>query len=257
MHSVSSRNPFRALAAPRCLYYNRTGNSAFCNKTTTRYVLMSAFRESRSDKRSGTVYRPDPRSHFSPISPISRLSSRRGRLFLGFLFSSCIGLLAYRRRSLTRDGAAVAVVTGTTIFGLGGWPWGLSLIYFFLSSTLLSHFREKEKEHMAADKFSKGAQRDLAQVAANGGLAALWATALGVLSHAEPRLITSGRTVAPGTSGGITLPGLVASALGACTFGLVLWATQGLHKSRADLPAISLLSGQAGSLCDSLLGATV
>src|SRR5579875_2258047 len=122
----------------RCLYYNRTGNSAFCNKTTTRYVLMSAFRESRSDKRSGTVYRPDPRSHFSPISPISRLSSRRGRLFLGFLFSSCIGLLAYRRRSLTRDGAAGAVVTGTTIFGLGGWPWGLSLIYFFLSSTLLS-----------------------------------------------------------------------------------------------------------------------
>jgi uncharacterized protein (TIGR00297 family) len=250
---------------------------------------MSAFRESRSDKRSGTVYRPDPRSHFSPISPISRLSSRRGRLFLGFLFSSCIGLLAYRRRSLTRDGAAGAVVTGTTIFGLGGWPWGLSLIYFFLSSTLLSHFREKEKEHVAADKFSKGAQRDLAQVAANGSLAALcatasgvtnsqslqqvlevgfagalatatadtWATELGVLSHAEPRLITSGRTVAPGTSGGITLPGLVASALGACTFGLVLWATQGLHKSRADLPAISLLSGQAGSLCDSLLGATV
>lgn len=250
---------------------------------------MSVSRQSRPDKRPRIVYRPDPGSQLSPNSPISRLSSRRRRLLLGFLLSSCIGLLAYRRRSLTRGGAVGAVATGTTIFGLGGWPWGLSLIYFFTSSTLLSHFREKEKAYTAADKFSKGTQRDLAQVAANGGLASLcaaasgatrsqalqqaleagfagalatatadtWATELGVLSHSAPRLITSGRPVAPGTSGGITPLGSVASALGASTLGLVLWATQGLRKSQASLPIVSLLSGQAGSLCDSLLGATV
>ncbi len=226
---------------------------------------------------------------FVPSLVRPSVSPRRKRLLLGLAFSSGIGLLAYKRRSLTKGGAAGAVATGTTIFGLGGWSWGLALIYFFVSSTLLSHFREKEKEHTAADKFSKGAQRDIAQVAANGGIASLcaalssttdsealqqtlqagfagalatatadtWATELGVLSSRKPRRLTTGRPVAPGTSGGITPLGSAASALGALTLGLVLWVTQGLRKSRAILPMISLLSGLAGSLCDSLLGATV
>ncbi len=211
------------------------------------------------------------------------------RLLLGLALSSGIGLLAYKRRSLTKGGAAGAVATGTTIFGLGGWPWGISLIYFFLSSTLLSHFREKEKASTAADKFSKGSQRDLAQVLANGGVASFyaatasttrsealqqtlqagfvgalatatadtWATEIGVLSPHQPRLLTTGQPVAPGTSGGITLPGSGASVLGAFTFGLVFWAAHGLRKSLASLPFVALLSGLAGSLCDSLLGATV
>jgi uncharacterized protein (TIGR00297 family) len=222
-------------------------------------------------------------------APKTGLSSRRGRLLLGLAFSSSIGLLAYRRRSLTGDGAAGAVATGTTIFGLGGWSWGLSLIYFFVSSTLLSHFREKEKAQTAADKFSKGSRRDLAQVVANGGVASLcaalnctarseaaqdalqaafagalatatadtWATELGVLSSRTPRLLTTGQPVAPGTSGGITPLGSAASALGALSLGVFLWITGGLHRSSARLPLISLLSGLTGSACDSLLGATV
>ena len=228
-------------------------------------------------------------SHFSRATLTRKLSTHKGRLLLGLGLSGGIGLLAYRRRSLTASGALGAVATGTSIFGLGGWSWGLTLIYFFTSSTLLSHFREKEKAHTAADKFSKGTQRDLAQVAANGGLASLyavaagstdaeplqqtlqagftgalatatadtWATELGVLSSRKPRLVTTGQPVAPGTSGGITPLGSVASALGALTPGLVLWATQGLRKSLATLPMIALLSGLAGSLCDSLLGATI
>ena len=233
-----------------------------------------------------------PGTQFNVTHPLTHhtgTSLRPGRLLLGLVFSSGIGLLAYKRRSLTRGGALGAMATGTTIFGLGGWSWGLSLIYFFLSSTLLSHFREKEKASTAADKFSKDAQRDLAQVAANGGVASLyaaasgslrsepaqrilaagfagalatatadtWATELGVLSLQKPRLITSGPPVAPGTSGGITPLGLSASALGAFTLGLVFWLTSGLRRSRATLPWISLVSGLAGSLCDSLLGATV
>lgn len=250
---------------------------------------MSASRRTQPDMQSVAA-----RLSTSPISlpsadPRPGLFSRRGRLLLGLALSSGIGLLAYRRRSLTKSGAAGAVATGTAIFGLGGWSWGLALIYFFVSSTLLSHFREKEKEHTAADKFSKGSQRDLAQVAANGGLASLyaalagstrseplqqtlqagfagalatatadtWATEIGVLSTHQPRLLTSGQPVAPGTSGGITPLGSAASALGAFTLGLVLWATRGFRKSLASLPVISLFSGMAGSLCDSLLGATV
>lgn len=240
---------------------------------------MSRFNHNQADEISASA----------SITPVSRSATRRTRLVLGLALSSGIGLVAYRRRSLTRGGAAGAVATGTTIFGLGGWSWGLALIYFFVSSTLLSHFREKEKASTAADKFSKGSQRDIAQVAANGGLASLyaalasttrskplqqtlqagfagalatatadtWATEIGVLSPHKPRLLTTGQPVAPGTSGGVTPLGALASAAGACTLGLSLWITQGFRKSLAALPFISLISGLIGSLCDSLLGATV
>jgi uncharacterized protein (TIGR00297 family) len=215
--------------------------------------------------------------------------SRGLRLLLGLLFSSGIALLAYRRRSLDKSGVAGAIAAGTGIFGMGGWSWGLSLIYFFVSSSLLSHFRQRDKAGIAADKFSKGSQRDLAQAAANGGLATLfaiiyglarspstrrlaqagftgalatanadtWATELGVLSAAKPRLITTGKPVAPGTSGGITPLGTAASSLGACSLGVFFWAWQGFRKSLAPMPLIALISGMAGSLFDSFLGATL
>ncbi len=63
------------------------------------------------------------------------------RIALGFLLSTAIGWLAYRRNSLSKSGVAGAIITGTAIFGFGGWTWGLVLIAFFVSSTLLSHFR--------------------------------------------------------------------------------------------------------------------
>src|SRR5205085_894037 len=99
---------------------------------------------------------------------------------LGFIFSTAIALLAYRRRSLDRSGVGGAILSGTTIFGMGGWAWGLTLIYFFVSSSWLSHFREREKEHTAADKFSKGSRRDFAQAMANGGVATLMALGYGL-----------------------------------------------------------------------------
>src|SRR5436309_4082940 len=118
--------------------------------------------------------------------------SKRKRLVLGLLLSSVISLLAYRRRSLTKSGVAGAIITGTTTFlqysttdrgnkenqtsspaspdagnsnrtianissgfVLGELAWGLSLIYFFVSSSLFSHYRERDKAQTATDKFSK------------------------------------------------------------------------------------------------------
>lgn len=208
---------------------------------------------------------------------------------LGLLFSSIIGLLAYRRRLLSRSGIAGAMFTGTTTFGSGGWTWGLSLIFFFGSSSLLSHFREREKISIAADKFSKGSQRDLAQVMANGGMATLfalsyaiapsatirdasqagyvgvlatatadtWATEVGVLSNQQPRLITTGAPVASGTSGGVTLLGMAAASAGALSLGLVFWLLHRCRNVYAPMPLVALVSGLLGSLFDSLLGATV
>ncbi len=211
------------------------------------------------------------------------------RLLPGIFFSSIIGLLAYRRQSLSRSGVAGAVFTGTTTFGFGGWNWGLSLIFFFVSSSFLSHFRERDKTSIAADKFSKGSQRDLGQVLANGGMAALlalgygstssialrnilqagyvgalatatadtWATELGVFSPQQPRLLTTGEPVPVGTSGGVTTLGMGASAAGAFFLGLVFWLLQPCRRASSTLPLIAFISGLLGSLFDSLLGATV
>src|SRR6266568_5520380 len=214
---------------------------------------------------------------------------RENRILLGLLFSTAISLLAHRRRSLSSTGIAGAIITGTTTFGLGGWSWGLSLIFFFVSSSIFSHFRAGDKAKTAAEKFSKGARRDFAQVCANGGVASLlalsygfaparflrgiclagftgalatatadtWGTELGVLSPQQPRLITSGKPVSPGTSGGITLHGTAAAVGGALAQGTVFWLLQRCQRSLVSLPFIALGSGLTGSLIDSYLGATV
>ena len=216
---------------------------------------------------------------------------------LGLVLSTVIALVAYHREALSASGAAGAVVTGTLIFGLGGWVWGSLLITFFLLSTLLSKYRAETKERLA-EKFAKGSRRDLGQVLANGGAGAFmamiypfvphpalffafagamaavnadtWATELGVLNPRSPRLITNGRRVEPGTSGGISLYGTLATLLGGTTIGaaaiLVLLAegTAGgpgvaLAGGRSMVPALMIacgLGGLIGSLFDSLLGAT-
>jgi uncharacterized protein (TIGR00297 family) len=231
----------------------------------------------------GTIVMPK-RSHVYLAN--SRYNSLR--FMLGLLFSSGIGLLAYRRQSLDKSGVLGAIASGTSIFGMGGWSWGLALLYFFVSSSLLSSFRARDKASAAADKFSKGSRRDISQAAANGGLATLfallygfsrsprtrrvakagftgalatatadtWATELGVLSAPSPRLITSGKQVTPGTSGGVTLLGMAASAMGACSLGFFFSAMQGFQ-SLATAPLLALISGMVGSVFDSVLGASL
>jgi uncharacterized protein (TIGR00297 family) len=159
----------------------------------------------------------------------------------------------------------------------------LLLGVFFVSSSLLSKFKDAEKRGISAEKFDKTNRRDSGQVFANGGIGALiallnalfphplwfplyvgaiatvnadtWATELGTLSQRPPRLITTGRTVDVGTSGGISPFGTVATLSGGIIIGMVaaIWMGQ----NGWQLLAMGGLGGLAGSLCDSLLGATV
>jgi uncharacterized protein (TIGR00297 family) len=214
-------------------------------------------------------------------------------LLTGFLFSSIIALLAYRRGSLAASGALGAMLVGTLIFGLGGWVWGLTLITFFVSSSALSHYKEATKEHLT-EKFAKGHRRDLGQTLANGAAGALlaiafavwnapalfaaylgamgavnadtWATELGVLNPTPPRLITNGQVVEVGTSGGVSRLGTLASAAGALIIGLAaltfsiigqLLDAGGAPWRYAWAVPVALVGGLLGSLVDSLLGATV
>lgn len=216
------------------------------------------------------------------------------RILLGLLLSLAIGALGYWRHSLTLSGWLGAVITGTLTLGFGGWPWGLALVVFFATSSLLSHYKEQIKAQRASEKFAKGGQRDLSQTLANGGIGAglallyalsgepplllaafvgvlatvtadTWATELGVLSPHPPRLITTGRLVEPGTSGGVTLAGTTAAAAGGLCIGIILpcfvLIGQLFGNTASPTPwwvsAAGLVGGLAGALFDSLLGATV
>ena len=170
-------------------------------------------------------------------------------LLVGFILALAIALAAYRARTLDRSGAVAAAVLGTLIFGLGGLAWAFLLIAFFVSSSLLSRLFGKRKRSLD-EKFSKGSRRDAWQVAANGGVAGLfalmhaffpaetwpwigcaaalaaanadtWATELGVLSRNTPRMIHTGKPVERGTSGGVTLEGTLAALAGSALIALI------------------------------------
>eukprot|EP00512_Aurantiochytrium_limacinum_P000597 CAMPEP_0171488698 /NCGR_PEP_ID=MMETSP0958-20121227/2345_1 /TAXON_ID=87120 /ORGANISM="Aurantiochytrium limacinum, Strain ATCCMYA-1381" /LENGTH=297 /DNA_ID=CAMNT_0012021827 /DNA_START=118 /DNA_END=1011 /DNA_ORIENTATION=+ len=94
-----------------------------------------------------------------------------------------------------------------------------------------------------------------------------WASEVGVLNKSWPRLVTQPwRVVPPGTNGGVSALGLLASTLGGLFTGLVLYASGPLcgygyesyvfHNDWALIP-LSGAFGLLGSLVDSLLGATL
>jgi uncharacterized membrane protein len=92
-----------------------------------------------------------------------------------------------------------------------------------------------------------------------------WASELGILSTAKPRLVTSFflRSVPPGTNGGMSLLGTFASFLGGTFIGLLFYLCSYLLSSPTpSLPQypmifVGSLCGLLGSFFDSLLGATV
>ncbi len=206
----------------------------------------------------------------------------------GLLLSAAVAVVGYRRQALSASGIIGGLLTGTALFGFGGWEWGLLLLTFFISSSILSRYRAKDKAGLA-EKFVKGHQRDLGQALANAGVAMVlavvrlfwdhpllyvscagamaavnadtWATELGVLSKRPPRLITTGRQVEVGASGGVTGLGIAASLAGSALIGVVgIGAALVLGEGTGPATVVligAIVGGLSGSLCDSLLGATV
>ncbi len=208
------------------------------------------------------------------------------QIFLGLVLALVVGYLAYRVHSLNKSGAIAAMIVGTIIFGLGGWPWAILLMVFFITSSGLSRAFKNRKRGLD-EKFSKGNKRDAGQVFGNGGLATFfvvlhaisptstlpwigfavslaavnadtWATELGVLNPTQPRMITNLRKrVEKGTSGGISLFGTLASLLGAAVIALPAIYLSPLGYLSLEYFLLITFTGLAGSLFDSFLGATV
>lgn len=218
------------------------------------------------------------------------------RLAAGLLGSGLIAAAAYRARSLSLSGALSAVAMGTGFVTLGEPVWFGVLIAFFVSSTLWSKWKRKHRAKAAAEaNYEKTGRRDAGQVWANGGAGLLlcaahalwpdegwlfayvgvmaavnadtWATEIGALSRTAPRSVTSGKPVAPGTSGGVTPLGSAAALAGAAFIGAVaalLLAAPQPAEAAAGTPggaaaawiAAAAAAGLAGAFADSLLGAT-
>lgn len=193
--------------------------------------------------------------------------------------AGAVATLAYGARLLTAGGAIAATAVGAASM-LGGAGWVVVLLFFFASSSALSRWRGAERDRLLGSIIEKGNRRDAVQVLANGAVfasaAALsasgdaatwqavgagaiaaatadtWSTEVGTVLGGAPRLIFSGRRVPPGTSGGVTLPGSIAGIAAAILAAVVV--------SRIEwvVPVYAVVAGGvAGSLADSVIGATV
>jgi uncharacterized protein (TIGR00297 family) len=224
------------------------------------------------------------------------------QLITGIALAALVAGGGYAFRALSVGGALAATGVGGAVFGLGGPSWGMLLVLFFVTSSLFSRWSGAVKAR-AAEEFAKGGRRDAGQVLANGGVPAAlallaafspgadlfpllvgalavatadtWATELGLLSRASPRLITTGRRVAPGTSGAVSPLGLGATVAGGAVIGLAAAVLAGVAAVGGSEPGVAATGGVAGvigasrfvllaiiaalvgSLLDSLLGATV
>lgn len=193
-----------------------------------------------------------------------------------------IAPIIWRLRVVTLGASIGIAVLGASIVLIGSWTLLIPLFVFFITSSLLTMLPGGLVE---ADE-----RRTLAQVVANGSVAWLavlvipllpygvwhdhnfhaffigaiaaanadtWATEIGTRFGSDTQSIVSGRYVGAGTSGGITTVGTIASALGslavAATYPLIHQPT-GWHLS--DIVIITG-AGFAGSLVDSILGATL
>lgn len=222
---------------------------------------------------------------------------------------AALGALGYRKGSLSASGALAALFVGATTLG-SSLRAGITLISFYLSSSKLTRLKEELKEvddefkkggqrnwvqvfcnafvpavlAMLMGWWSGLNDQPLSvanwrmYTAAAGAFLGYyscccgdtWASEVGQLSEAEPRLITSLRPVRKGTNGGVTLLGIAASAAGGLFIGLVFYSgsliSPGIRRSDILFVAakqqwilipLGLVAGLVGSVIDSTLGATV
>ena len=188
-------------------------------------------------------------------------------LLLWTILSIIIFTFAYKKQSLSLSGAIGGYLLGIIIFGAGGWNWITPLVFFFISSSILSSIKRK-----------KPSRRDLVQILANGGFPTIcaieyifwgspyssifflgaissatadtWGTEIGYFSKASPTLIFSKKKVSRGTSGGITILGTLSSICGGFIIGLIAHFSFGIENIFIPLTIAGLL----GSLFDSILG---
>jgi uncharacterized protein (TIGR00297 family) len=208
------------------------------------------------------------------------------QLVLGIGLSLILALTSSKLKYLSNSGAVATFLLGAVVFGLGGVPFAIPILAFFILSSLLSLFGKKGKTSVEKS-YEKTSTRDYAQVIANGGIAGLiviisyfypnpmnyiiylsvvaavtadtWATEIGFFSNKLPRLITTFKAVNKGTSGAISILGTFAAMLGAFIIvitGVLIGGENAITHNYLLTIFVVVASGTAACFFDSFIGAT-
>jgi uncharacterized protein (TIGR00297 family) len=202
------------------------------------------------------------------------------QFLLGTLFGLLVAIGSYVARFLTLSGSIATLCLAVIVFGFGGWQWTVPIVTFFLLSSLLSKIGQTRKEKFG-QIFEKHGTRDWGQVLANGGVAGAiavistifpiydfyplylgalaaatadtWGTEIGILSKGKTVSILNFQDVDAGSSGGVSESGTIGGAIGAAVVALsgYPWYTE------LKTTLVIVVAGVAGSLADSVVGATL
>jgi uncharacterized protein (TIGR00297 family) len=199
------------------------------------------------------------------------------QILLGVFFALLLSMCAFLFNWLTIDGAFSATICGSYAYGIGGMTGAAVVLFFFISSSVLTKkSTNKEKQNIRLSR------RNGIQVWANGfwfsiwflvwfltdidlfliaGVTAVasitadtWATEIGGNRlQSKARLITTGKTVPPGTDGGVSFTGTISSIAGAAMISITYFTIYG----EFDLGTVLIIgiAGFMGSIIDSYLGA--
>jgi uncharacterized protein (TIGR00297 family) len=202
------------------------------------------------------------------------------RFVTGLGLGLAIAVLSYYARFLKASGSVATFLLAGLVYGIGGWKWTMPILVFFVLSSLLSKAGKKKKQNLGSI-IEKGGTRDVGQVAANGGIAGLlvllqyclqevnlypvylgavaavtadtWGTEIGTFVQGRTVSIASFRFVAPGTNGGVSLAGFFGGVAGSSVIALSSLPWQSVER----VIGLVAISGVAGSIVDSVLGATL
>lgn len=221
------------------------------------------------------------------------------------LVSSAISVRSYRRKSLNLSGAFLGFIVMTIHIAVNYRFGAMMLVFFFTSSMLTKVGQEKKRSVDAEfkeggqrnwiqvlsnsgiaavlvltvwkltgsqDKCLDSKESRLVTALIGGMIGHYsccngdtWSSELGVLSDAQPRLITTLKPVRKGTNGGVTKAGLLAATAAGSIIGLT-FVIFGFFTTRCTFDValkqllvipLSALAGLGGSVIDSLLGATL
>ncbi len=202
------------------------------------------------------------------------------QLLLALPVTAAFAALAYALGMASPRGAAGGILVGAPVYACLG-PQGFALLVLFVvgGSALTRLGYDRKRRSGGAQEH--GGRRGARNALANAGVAVLCAvlyalglsdafsaayvaavgaafadtaeSEVGQLSRRRPRLVTTGRKVAPGTDGAISLPGTLAGIAAA-----VLTAGLGWGVGLTTGPAVAVLVALAaflGTVADSLVGA--
>ncbi len=197
-------------------------------------------------------------------------------IWLALLISTLLALFALWRRALTPIGSLLAWALCLLITFAGGWT-----AFFVLAATFLCTVAADKLAGSRADPHGlrrKSGRRDAVRVLCNVGVGAMamalylvsyrgvfavayagvmaesladsLASKFGPLSKHAPRDLCTGKIVPTGLSGGVTLLGTLAEALGAA-FIAAIW---GVGTKSLSAALIVFAAGFLGAMIDSVLG---